>query len=514
MPYPPPRLRPHRAGVETRQILLTLGTVCLIAAFTAGTALVWAALRPGGQAALMAAITAALLIGATAARRLPATAEALATVGLAGCVVDAVAARTLHLSFATGLPLHWYATVAALGVAAVAFVVGTASPRLVSAPVVWASAPLLAAVAAVNPTNHYRTALLAPTGIAVAAGLENALRRTPSPNLPARVLNAIGGTVVAAVGFGSALIAAGHHDPMGLWGAAVPIALFALPGLAGNTRWVADDLTAAMSGTSASILVMAFGIHSSADARAVAAIALPILAVYVLALRGGGWTRRTQIVVGTLGVPGLLAWNSLIAVDQRFATVDFVLAAAAAGVAIAWPNARPAAYAVRGTALVVTTMLSTLAASITLHLHDVATIEAYLATPAGLMTVIAAILLYRNRELSSAVLAPGLTLGLLPTLFLALGNDPQRQVILLVAATVIVCVGAELRLGVPLAAGAGILGLLALRLAGPQLAMLPKWEVLAAAGAVLLTLGATWDSRLEDARKLKCAVTPRLQALR
>jgi hypothetical protein len=160
------------------------------------------------------------------------------------------------------------------------------------------------------------------------------------------------------------------------------------------------------------------------------------------------------------------------------------------------------------------TSLATVASAITLHLHGVTTIEAYLATPAALFTLIAAGILYSNRTQSSAVLVPGLALGLLPTLFMALGADHQRQAILLVAATVIVCVAAELSLGVPLVTGAGIIGLLALRLAGPQLAMLPKWEILAATGAVLLTLGATWDARLADARKFKRAVTPRIQALR
>lgn len=510
----PPRVRPPRPGVETRQILLSLGTVCLIAAFTAGTALVWTSLRPGGQAALMAAVTAALLVGAVAARRLPATAEALATVGLAGCIVDAVAARTLHLSFAVDLPLHWYAAVAALGVAAVAAIVAKLSPRLVSAPAAWTSGLLVAAVAAVNPTNHYQAVLLAPVGVAVAAGLEGVLRRTPSPNLPARLSNALGGTVVATAGFLASLVAAGHHDPMGLWGAALPIAFFGFPVLADHSRWVADDLSAAVAGVSASILVVAFGVSSPADTRAFAAIALPVLAGYVLALQAEGWARRTQIAVGTLGVPGLLAWNSLIAIDRLFAAVDFVLAAGAVGLAIIWPKARPGAYAVGATALAVATVSSTTAAAITLHLHGVTTVEAYLATPAGLLTVAGAVLLYRDRQLSSAVLAPGLAIGLLPTLFLALGADHQRQAILLVAATVLVCLGAELRLGVPLVTGAGVIGALALRLAGPQLAQLPRWEVLAAAGAVLLTLGATWDARLEDARSFKRAVTPRIEALR
>jgi len=67
------------AGTETRRILLVLGVVCVVGALSAATALIWPALGPGGQTALLGLVTVALLVGATRLGRLPATAEAIAT---------------------------------------------------------------------------------------------------------------------------------------------------------------------------------------------------------------------------------------------------------------------------------------------------------------------------------------------------------------------------------------------------------------------------------------------------
>src|SRR3954468_22154081 len=90
---PAPPAAPLRAangtpGIETRQVLLVVGAGCLVAAMAARTALIWGSLPPTGQPAVMLAITAALLIGATRLQRLPATANALAAVGVAALLID------------------------------------------------------------------------------------------------------------------------------------------------------------------------------------------------------------------------------------------------------------------------------------------------------------------------------------------------------------------------------------------------------------------------------------------
>src|SRR5436305_15142985 len=94
---PPSSRPPSSPGVEAKHLLLGLGALCLTGALAAGTALIWSARGPGGQVTLMLAVTAALLAAAVGLRRLPATAEAVASVGMAALVIDAVAARTLGL---------------------------------------------------------------------------------------------------------------------------------------------------------------------------------------------------------------------------------------------------------------------------------------------------------------------------------------------------------------------------------------------------------------------------------
>lgn len=508
---PNPPLRP---GVETRQVLLTLGAACLVVAFTAGTALVWSALGPDGQVALMLAVTAAVLFGAATLRRLPATAEALAAVGLAGSVVDVIAARTLHLPVATGLALHSYVAAGAAGVATVAAGLGFANRRLVSAPLVWSAAPLIAVVSAVNPTSPGRTAFLTPIGITVGAALDRVLRRL-EPAAPAarRTSQAFGGAV-AVVGYLAALVAASRHDPAAMWGAALPIALLALPLLAGDRRLVANETSAAVAGVTASLLLATAGAEATPDTRALLAVALLVGAVYVQLADGGAWLRRIQLASIAFAYPGILAFGSIAGDSQRFAAVDFVLAVAAVGVAAAWPSTRDGAAAVRQLALGTASLLASVGTGITLDLHGVTTPEAYIAVPAASWLAWGAALLIWDRRVPSTVLMPGLLVGLLPTFVMSLGEDHGRQAVTLVAATVLVVIGAELRLGTPMFTGAAAIGVLSLRLVGPQLATMPKWTMFGAAGAVLLTLGATWEARLEDIHRLRGSLRPRIAALR
>lgn len=333
-------------------MLLALGALCLIVAFSAGTALVWSTLGIDGQLLVMTAVTTLLLGGAATLKRLPATAEALGAVGLAGCAVDAIAARTLRLPVAVGVPLHWYITAAALGVATMSVGLWAVRPNLVS--------PHLVGVAAT-----------------------------------------------------------------------------------------------------------------------------------------------------------VCAWVSLTAEPQLFADVDSVMAVSALVIAFVWPRYREKNAVVRDAGLGMATVLGTIAATITLVLHSVTTPEAYVATPAVLAVLWAGTALIDDRRLTSTVLVPGLAVGLFPTFVRAMAtHDGIRQLSLLVVATLLVALGAELRLATPLATGAGLITLLSLRVVGPDLAIVPRWIMWAAAGAILLTLGATWEARLEDIRHLKGSLQPRVAALR
>ena len=57
-PIAPSAVRP---GLETCKVLLSLGALCLIVAFSAGIALVWSRLGVDGQLAVMLSVTAVRL---------------------------------------------------------------------------------------------------------------------------------------------------------------------------------------------------------------------------------------------------------------------------------------------------------------------------------------------------------------------------------------------------------------------------------------------------------------------
>ncbi|HZI97904.1 MAG TPA: hypothetical protein VFD41_10320, partial [Actinomycetales bacterium] len=109
---------------------------------------------------------------------------------------------------------------------------------------------------------------------------------------------------------------------------------------------------------------------------------------------------------------------------------------------------------------------------------------------------------------SSAPLAPGLAVLLLPSLLLAtLADDVWRLVGLATAATVSVLLGARHRWAAPLLGGAGVLAVHAVVQLAPVAAVayraLPRWVTLAVAGALLLALGARYESRLADLRSVR-----------
>jgi hypothetical protein len=48
----------------------------------------------------------------------------------------------------------------------------------------------------------------------------------------------------------------------------------------------------------------------------------------------------------------------------------------------------------------------------------------------------------------------------------------------------------------------------------PHVIGLPRWVTLGSVGAALLMLGATWERRLDDVRRIRDEVAPRVAALR
>lgn len=95
---------------------------------------------------------------------------------------------------------------------------------------------------------------------------------------------------------------------------------------------------------------------------------------------------------------------------------------------------------------------------------------------------------------SLRALAPGLILGLLPSLILAL-DDPLtwRGAILFAAGVLILLIGAFTRTASPFYAGAVITALMALRYLGPWAQGIPRWVGIGIVGLLLLGLGVSWE---------------------
>ncbi len=100
--------------------------------------------------------------------------------------------------------------------------------------------------------------------------------------------------------------------------------------------------------------------------------------------------------------------------------------------------------------------------------------------------------------------AAGLTLALAPSLLKSLDDvDPYRALVVLVAGAAVVLVGAQQRLRAPLVIGGSAAAVEAVHLLAPYAAALPRWVVLASAGALLLGVGATYEQRLRDVNRIR-----------
>lgn len=98
----------------------------------------------------------------------------------------------------------------------------------------------------------------------------------------------------------------------------------------------------------------------------------------------------------------------------------------------------------------------------------------------------------------------GLSLAFLPSVVASLDDTSSfRALLVLLAACAVVLVGAQRRLRAPLLVGSAAAAVEAVHLVAPYAAALPRWLVLAAAGAALVGVGATYEQRLRDVYRLR-----------
>jgi len=129
--------------------------------------------------------------------------------------------------------------------------------------------------------------------------------------------------------------------------------------------------------------------------------------------------------------------------------------------------------------------------------------EPYTLPIAAALTVVGLVRLRRHPDAGTEVaLLPGLLLGTVPSLFWVLGDPVSLRALVLGAACLVLTItGAALRWSAPLMVGAVVGAIVVVREIGPYAGDIPQWVWIGLAGALLTTVGITWERRLLEIRK-------------
>ncbi|WP_371622458.1 hypothetical protein OG245_05735 [Streptomyces sp. NBC_01116] len=232
-----------------------------------------------------------------------------------------------------------------------------------------------------------------------------------------------------------------------------------------------------------------------------------MLLVPALTVLLGARLRRNPVAlpVELAGALGALVAVGLAVSDAPFLALVLALSGVLAAGAAVRSERRPVAGYLAAALFVLATWVR-LAAS------EVSFPEAY-TLPVTVPALVVGVLRRRgDREVSSwTAYGPGLAATLLPSLAVA-WTDPDwlRPLLLGVAALVITLLGARYRLQALLLLGGAVLALDGLHELAPYVVQvagaLPRWLPPALAGLLLLVVGATYEQRLRDARRLRDAL--------
>ncbi|MFE5189112.1 SCO7613 C-terminal domain-containing membrane protein [Streptomyces sp. NPDC056628] len=282
----------------------------------------------------------------------------------------------------------------------------------------------------------------------------------------------------------------------------VTAALTALFAAASRTPRLAP-VTAPAAFAYATALACASGAAAGWRPQDTAVLVLVVpLAAALLAARLGD-TRRATVPVEVTGAAAALVAIGLAVASGDLPMLALVLALCgviASGTALR-PDRRPVAFA--GTALFV------LAAWVRLAAWDVGTPEAYTLPVTVAALLVGALSRRRDPRVSSwSAYGPGLAATLVPSLVAAWGDTHWARPLLLgLAALAVTLLGARHRLQAPLLLGGTVLALDALHELAPYIVQvtdaLPRWVPPALAGLLLLAVGATYEQRLRDARRVR-----------
>ncbi|MEU4175356.1 hypothetical protein [Streptomyces sp. NPDC026589] len=232
-----------------------------------------------------------------------------------------------------------------------------------------------------------------------------------------------------------------------------------------------------------------------------------VLVVPALTVLLGARLRRNPVAlpVELTGALGALVAVGLAVSDAPFLALVLALCGVLAAGAAVRPERRPVAGYLAAALFVLATWVR-LAAS------EVSFPEAYTLPVTVPALVIGVLRRRRDPEASSwTAYGPGLAATLLPSMAVAwTDTDWLRPLLLGVAALVITLLGARYRLQALLLLGGAVLALDGLHELAPYVVQvagaLPRWLPPALAGLLLLVVGATYEQRLRDARRLREAL--------
>lgn len=383
---------------------------------------------------------------------------------------------------------------------------GWAASRSATVPAAWrtaaacaAPALLWAALSTLPLTLElpYTAALLTHTALAVASlAAATALARAARP-YPATTVLVCGLTSAA----GAALLSLATRP------ATFTVLSVLLIVCAAVAVLYADGVRRAVAACAATVWATALTVAvPAAIGLAPHRVALWVLAVPVatalLAARP-----RSGRTTAPLEIAGALAATLAIALSARHSpslALTLALTGVIAGGTVLRPDRRPMSYAAGA--------LFAAASWVRLAAWDITAPEAY-TLPVTLPALVIGALRHRREPSASSWTAygPGLATTLLPSL-VAAWTDAHwlRPLLLGSAALALTLLGARYRLQAPLTLGGTVLTLVAVHELAPYVVQvvdaLPRWLPPALAGLLLLAVGATYEQRLRDARRLRATL--------
>jgi hypothetical protein len=216
---------------------------------------------------------------------------------------------------------------------------------------------------------------------------------------------------------------------------------------------------------------------------------------------------RLRVVAVTVAVEASGAFGAVVAVGLTVGDAPFLaLVLALCGVLAAGTAVRPERRPAAGYLAVA---LFVVAGWVRLAASQVTDPEAY-TLPVSVAAFAVGFLRRRRDPAASSWTSygPALSMTLVPSLVVAWG-DPHwlRPLLLGAAALAVTLAGAHYRLRAPLLLGGTVLALDALHELAPHVVQvfdsLPRWAPPALAGLLLLAIGATYEQRLRDARRVR-----------